>query len=202
MPADVSTFAIKYELRKIINRELLVDPTMDFRNPKVCASFLRHLSYLSKEKLFCLFLDHGGRCLGTLEYSGSETSCVAPINEVAECALLSGARLVVLVHNHPTHLIDGELEFSTNDLKAIDDFTWALATFGIKFHDSIIISSDRFTSHKMQLAEKIRRESLTAYQRGDLVLVSEDIPETKPEWGNIHEDTVAKPTNEVTENEQ
>jgi DNA repair protein RadC len=175
MDQTISQFAIKYELRKIINRELLVDPSMDFRSPKVCASFLHHLQYLPNEKHFCLFLDHAGRCLGTLEYSGSETAVMYPISEVMSCAILSGARLVVFVHNHPTHLIDGELEFSKEDIEVIAQFTWMLGVFGIKLHDSILISSDRFTSYQMQLEEKIRRDKMSAYERGDLVLLSAEI---------------------------
>lgn len=177
MDQAISQFAIKYELRKIINRELLIDPSLDFRSPKVCASFLHHLQYLPNEKHFCLFLDHAGRCLGTLEYSGSETAVMYPISEVAACAILSGAKLVVFAHNHPTHLIDGELEFSAEDLKTIDNFTWMLGVFGIKLFDSILISSNRFTSYQMQSEEKKRREKMSAYERGDLVLLSEEIEE-------------------------
>jgi len=176
MNQTISQFAIKYELRKIINRELLVDPSMDFRQPKVVASFLQHLQYLPNEKHFSLFLDRGGRCLGTLEHnSGSETAVMYSISEVMSCAILSGAQLVTFVHNHCTHLIDGELEFSKEDIEVIDKFTWMLGVFGKKLHDSIIISSDRFTSYQMQLEEKKRRDKMSAYERGDLVLLSEEI---------------------------
>ena len=181
MTADVKQFAIKYELRKLVNRDLLIDPSMDFRDPKMVASFLQHLQFLPHERQLILFLDHAGRCLGTLEYRGSETSVHVPIGEIAACAILSGAKRLVLAHNHPTHLIDGELEFSEADLSVIEEFTWMLGVLGIKLHDSIIISANRFTSYQMQLQEKKRKDELTAYQRGDLILVTEELPEIKPE---------------------
>lgn len=190
MAADVKQFGVEYELRKIINRDILIDPQLDFRNQKVCVSFLRHLQYLPNEKHFVLFLDHAGRCLGTLKYSGSETQVHIPISEVAACAILSGAKLIVFVHNHPTHLIDGELEFSKADLSGIDEFTWMLGVFGIKFHDSIILSSNRFTSYQMQLEAKKRKDELTAYQRGDLILITEELPETKPEAETQQNETI------------
>jgi DNA repair protein RadC len=200
MPSDISRFAVRYELRKIINYDLLVDPAMDFRHPKVCASFLQHLQHTPNEKHFAIFLDAGGHCLGTLEYSGSETTVHIPIGEVSACAILSGARLVVFVHNHPTHLIDGELEFSKSDLDVIEKFEWMLGVFGIKLHDSIIISSDRYTSHQMQIDEKKNREKMTPYQRGDLVLISEELPTAEPEAGNIDDSAMSIIVNEGTEN--
>ena len=164
-------FAVSFELILGLDRDRLIDPNLDFRDPKTVAYFFRDLKYLSYEQVFFLFLNDHGNCLGHIGYRGAEHECSVVLREVVSAALLSGATIVIDIHNHPSVFIDGQLKFSPSDIAIFDKLKWMFAVFRIKFSDMILISGDCFTSYQAQKEEAERLKKLDAYQKGDLAVV-------------------------------
>lgn len=147
-------------------------PEIDYRNIHNCASFAQLLSFLSYEKLLILFLNVNGRLIGTQEFNGNNEGAPLYSQTVVKAALLSNAVNVVIIHNHPSVYIDGELKFSEHDIKAYDILQTILKFVEITLIDSVLISGDRYTSYHMQKAEAERLKNLNSYDRGELDSIS------------------------------
>lgn len=180
-------FAVKLRLIREVDYSRTIDSTLDFRYAKNVAEFLQPLQDLVHEVMVVLFLNRHGHCLGTLEYNNGDEQGVR-INPRAVCAaaILSGAEKVVLAHNHPSHVIEGNCIFSKTDLDAAEGLTLWLKIFGIEFSDSVLISGKCFTSMEMQRVEKKKTEEQDPYQRGDFLptkeyILDDDKPLTREE---------------------
>lgn len=98
---------------------------------------------LQKEMSFVLCLDDIGRpiCVGMLGY-GSTSGVEMSIREIAQFALLTNARSVILLHNHPGNGRNiNELKPSKQDIEIASKVAETLNLFEIDLCDSIIVNS-------------------------------------------------------------
>ncbi len=169
-------FAVNFELVRLVDHSKIIDPTLDFREPKTVAGFFQHMRILAYEKVVFAFLNEHGNCLGTIAYRGGEHHCSIVLREIVAAALLSGAKAVVNIHNHISVYVDGNLNFSQADIDVFDQLHWQLSIFQIDFLDMVLISANYFTSYREQQAEAERKKKLNSYQRGALLETSHELP--------------------------
>ena len=133
------------EIKICYSRSLRM-PLGGVREPHDIAEFIKthftkkELDY--KEFMWCILLS-ADRILGaSLIGVGTEKGVLVSQKEVTQIALLSHARAVVLVHNHPS----GSLEFSPSDLRTTKRVKEALELFDIDLLDHLIITSESYLS--------------------------------------------------------
>jgi DNA repair protein RadC len=100
---------------------------------------------LDREHLWRVDLDARDGLLGAeLVSIGTVNSAPCHPREVFSRAIACGASRIVLVHNHPT----GVLEPSPSDLQAMERLNLCGLILGIDVADSLIVHQDRFLSLK------------------------------------------------------
>lgn len=113
------------------------------RNAHDAYEFLTEIRNLPKEQLCGLYLDTHNRVIHNETISiGTINSSIVHPREVFKPALEYGAASIVLVHNHPS----GVLEPSQSDIKITRQLIEAGRIIGIHLMDHIIVSKKGFVS--------------------------------------------------------
>ncbi len=108
-----------------------------------------HFIGLTQEELWLLCLDINCKMLRFDKISeGTINATMINNRKITECAILSNAASVILVHNHPS----GITAPSSNDINATIDMANTLESVGIRFNDHIIIGhgDDYFSFRKSE----------------------------------------------------
>lgn len=96
-----------------------------------------------KEYMWCIVLTRPYMILGaTLIGVGTHNNVAISHKEVVQIALMSHAKAVILVHNHPS----GGLEFSPSDIHVTNRVKEALNLIEVDLLDHLIITSEGFVS--------------------------------------------------------
>ena len=174
-------FAVKLKLIREVDYSRTIDETLDFRDPKTVATFFKPLSELAHETAVVCFCNFVGQPIGFMEFSSRDERRVQ-MNPRAICAaaILSNCEIVILCHNHVSHLIGGHCLFSKSDIWLAKALTTWLKMFQIEFYDSVLISGGAYTSVNMQASEKNKRENCDPYELGDLVPTKKYFIKDKP----------------------
>jgi DNA repair protein RadC len=117
-------------------RTKIAEPKTTFDNPAAVAREYAWLEKYDREHLIRLDLDTQNRLIGeeTVAIGTSDMVALSP-REIFRGALLSGAKGIILIHNHPS----GRMEFSDEDLACYKGIQEAGIIMGIKLLDFIII---------------------------------------------------------------
>lgn len=104
-----------------------------------------HLGSKPKEHLYALFLNGANELLAEkLIGVGSAADVSVDLTDIARTAVLTNARAVILVHNHPS----GDAIPSTEDIETTEEVRDALALFNVDLLDHVIISrTDHHSMH-------------------------------------------------------
>ena len=109
----------------------------------VAAYFMAEAEALTHERLWMLCLNHKQILLSTVVLSnGSESGAPIDVRQIARAAVRSGAKGVVLVHNHPS----GDPTPSREDIEATRVVSAALKTVGIALIDHVIATHREIVS--------------------------------------------------------
>ena len=121
-----------YELRKRIKESVIMKPV---RLREYCRMNLAHKP---TEEMHVMYLDESGRvmCTEINDIGTVNRSNVYP-DKILARALLSGARRIVLFHNHPV----GDCTASRPDVQMTMDLGRVLLHHGIKIQDHLIIDA-------------------------------------------------------------
>jgi DNA repair protein RadC len=108
---------------------------------------IARLQYERVEVFFCIFLDSASRVIADEELSRGAINRVAvyPREIMRRCEELAATE-IILVHNHPT----GILEPSPEDLAFTQAVVGAATIMGIKVHDHIIVACGEHFSFRAQ----------------------------------------------------
>lgn len=102
-----------------------------------------HLTTEPKEHLYALFLNGANETLAEkLITIGGAADVRVDLTDIARTAILTNARAVILVHNHPS----GDPTPSTTDIETTKEIRDALALFDIDLLDHVIISRNEYHS--------------------------------------------------------
>lgn len=114
-------------------------------DPETVASFadvrnrFEDLGDKMKEHLYAVFLNAGNEELAAkLIGLGSNAETSADVTDIARTAVLTNARAVILVHNHPS----GDPTPSDADVTTTEQIRDALNLFDISLMDHVIIARD------------------------------------------------------------
>ena len=100
-----------------------------------------------REIMYQLCLDAKGRRINTYKISEGDPACVTVnVRKVVENAILSGAAMVALAHNHPS----GVAFPSQEDLTATRQALTALDAVGVQLVEHIITADDDFISLRQE----------------------------------------------------
>lgn len=100
-----------------------------------------HLDELAEEHIYMIALDTGSKILGIFEVShGTVNGALSQPREILIRALLCGASMVVLAHNHPGQT----LVPSKIDLQFTERIRNACELIGITLVDSLIITREKY----------------------------------------------------------
>lgn len=116
----------------------------NFSMPQVLACVVDKVKDSPKEMSFVMCLDsyYRPQVLGVLGM-GTEEHVEANTKDIAQFALLSNARAVVLIHNHPSNGRKvSDLKPSSDDIAIASKVAKALSFFNIELADSVIINSE------------------------------------------------------------
>ena len=115
-------------------------------NAKKVAAIIERIfdaSNLPEEHLWLIAIDSGRKVSGLFEVShGTLLGSYAHPREIFMRAVLAGAAAIILVHNHPSGLLD----ISENDKGLTNRIILAGEIMGIKLEDHIICGGGRFVS--------------------------------------------------------
>ena len=124
---------------------------------QICSDLLRHHR---EERVCALLLDEKMRLIDIVWLStGTISSAMIPVSELARAALKSNAYYIVLAHNHP----DGTAEPSDADKFVTEELRHNLSGMGITLLEHFIVSDDSY--HPLLLhtvREVLAPESVTA----------------------------------------
>ena len=122
-----------------IVRTKIAEPLAKFDGPAQVAEKYSHLEQYDREHLIRLDLDSQNRVVGeeTVAIGTSDMVALSP-REIFRGALLSGAKGIILIHNHPS----GSLEFSQDDIECYKKIRSAGELMQIKLLDFIIIGEN------------------------------------------------------------
>lgn len=121
-------------------------PSVKCNDSKTSADFIRQF-YLNDigvfESFFLLTLNNASETTGYFKISqGGITGTVVDIRIVAKYAIENLAAGVILAHNHPS----GKLTPSDADIKITERIQEAMALFGVRVLDHIILTEQSFLS--------------------------------------------------------
>ena len=114
-------------IKKVLNSDDAVDVVKDM------------MKDVDREMVVCMHMARNGRVIST-EISAIGTidqACVSPA-EILRTALLSGARSIILMHQHPS----GECRPSEEDIRLTQRLAMAADLIGIQLLDHIIVGDD------------------------------------------------------------
>lgn len=130
-------------------KDLIVDGRRALRNSEMVYDLMKDakLAYRAQEAVMAIYCNNQMRPVSCSEIGrGSVNTCVFPIREIIQCALLSNALVtsVIMVHNHPT----GDTSPSTDDVASTVQLKEALDLLNMKLQDHIVVSPGGYTSMK------------------------------------------------------
>jgi DNA repair protein RadC len=132
------------ELTTRINYQLLEGKVLD--NTEAVYQFLRtKIAFSDKETFLLIFVDSGNRLKGYNQMNiGTADNIPIDIRAVMESVLSSGARGVILAHNHPS----GFATPSKTDKRLTRQIAQALTYAGVKLLDHVIVTVNGYYSMK------------------------------------------------------
>jgi DNA repair protein RadC len=134
----------KYEMNKLNKKEVHLN------SAELVAKYVSsHFKGLTQEELWLLCLDMNCKVLRFDKISeGTVNATMINNRKITECAILSNAASVILVHNHPS----GITAPSKMDINATIDMADAMESVGIRLSDHIIIGhgDDYFSFRKSE----------------------------------------------------
>lgn len=109
-------------------------------------TYYLHLDTLDNERVYMLALDYFNRAIGIFliglgDYKKSEMYN----RHIATAIILSGARKIIVAHNHP----DGGIALSDDDQKNVLGISLLTQIFGIEFVDSYVITDEGYITNNM-----------------------------------------------------
>lgn len=114
---------------------------------RIGSYFLELFAAERREVLYQLCLDAKGRRIRTYKISEGEAGEVSVnVRKIVENAILSGAALVALAHNHPS----GVAFPSPEDLAATKQVHTALEAVGVRLAEHIIVADDDYISLRQE----------------------------------------------------
>ena len=131
-----------YEVRLELHRSGEDEP-YQIKNARSVYEFMRGLELESAEHMYELLLDVKHRVQGVyLVGKGGIDSCHVDPIEVFKAALVTNSPAFVLVHNHPS----GIVEPSLNDIDLVSRIFAGADILNLQFLDNIIIGDSRYLS--------------------------------------------------------
>lgn len=123
-------------------------PNLKLDRPDIMTKMLRDVFDLDKqteEHLYMICLSNAGTCLGVFEIShGTVNASLITPREVFIKAVLCGAVMIVLAHNHPS----GDICPSTDDITVTQRIYDCGKLMNIELADHIIVGEDNYYSLK------------------------------------------------------
>lgn len=126
-------------------------PRLHFANclnsSQTCHESIRNLydprKIAHKEFFYLVLLNNSLRCIGyALIGVGTTGAVTVNVKEILQLALLSNASHIIISHNHPS----GTLNPSRQDIALTKQVKKAVALFGVKLTDHIIITTESYFS--------------------------------------------------------
>jgi DNA repair protein RadC len=107
-------------------------------------AFAKDLADADIEKMLCVYLDAQNKivCIKIDTGTGTIKQCAVYPREIIRHALLSNAKAIILVHNHPS----GHPKPSEEDIRITRTIREAAKILEILVHDHLILCGDRFFS--------------------------------------------------------
>lgn len=103
----------------------------------------RFIADRPQESLYTVCLNSKNRIIGYSEIAkGNLNTCAVDMRELVRIALLINAASVIILHNHPS----GDSNPSRDDISITEKAQDALAMFGVRLLDHIVIGYGNFTS--------------------------------------------------------
>ena len=125
--------------------ETKIEDYTSYGNMAAMLDEIFYLSYLNEEYMYVISLDSGSHIKGVYELAhGCHNSVTAYSKELFIFLLLSGATQFVIVHNHPS----GVLEASEEDKKWTASMQMSANILHIDFLEHIIVTEDGFITIK------------------------------------------------------
>jgi len=119
---------------------------VSIESPEHCAKLIESAfdaSNLSEERLWLVALNGARRVAGLFEVShGTLMSSLVHPREIFVRAILSGAASIIIVHNHPS----GMLDISEQDREVSRRIRQAGELLGIRLDDHVIVAGGNFVS--------------------------------------------------------
>ena len=146
-----------------LKRDTWMNPETIVQTPNDAVDIIKGmLGDMDREMLVCINMASSGRVINASICSvGTMDQALVSPPEILRGALLSGARSVIMLHNHPS----GSLTPSKEDMTATKRMATASAVVGVSFLDSIIIGRDRQQfSFKESMGEYLEPAYLTGGQ--------------------------------------
>ena len=126
-----------HSLPDVMSAYMLSEKEKRLLGPAECAEYyIARIGRKKEEHSLVVYLDDGGHILKSEEYGGSRRSVGVNRDKIVQNAVKSGAKYVVLGHNHP----NGQLEPSDADIDATNRIAQALGVVNIKLGDHLIVS--------------------------------------------------------------
>ena len=123
-----------------LKRDTWIKPAQKVLNADDAVNVVRSMMKdVDREMVVCIHMARNGRVIST-EISAIGTidqACVSPA-EILRTALLTGARSIILMHQHPS----GECRPSEEDIKMTQRLAMAADLMGIQLLDHIIVGDD------------------------------------------------------------
>ena len=106
--------------------------------PDQCARYLDNVQDLAQEVVISITMDSKNKVIGKHLISiGTLNSSLVHPREVFRVAILDGAAMMILAHNHPS----GDVTPSSEDIKITKQLVSAGQVIGIRVSDHIILGS-------------------------------------------------------------
>ena len=132
-----------HTLPDVLSAYILSEKEKRLLGPIECAEYcIARIGRKKEEHTLVVYLDDSGRILKTEDYGGARHSVVVNRDKIVQNAVKSGAKYVVLGHNHP----NGQLEPSDADIDATNRIAQALGVVNIKLGDHLIVSECSYYS--------------------------------------------------------
>ena len=146
-----------------LKRDTWMSPETIVQTPNDAVDIIKGmLGDMDREMLVCINMAASGRVINASICSvGTMDQALVSPPEILRGALLSGARSIIMLHNHPS----GSVTPSSEDMTVTKRMATASAVVGVNFLDSIIIGKDgQQFSFKSGMSEYLEPANITASQ--------------------------------------
>ncbi len=136
-----------HSLPDVVSAYLLSEKEPKLDGPIACAEYIiASIGWENEEHLIVLYLNDGCRVVKKEDFtSGKNRSVTIDRDKIVAGAVKSGAKYVVLGHNHP----NGAIEPSAADVDATNRIVQALGVVNVSLGDHIIVSGGEYYSMKV-----------------------------------------------------